>query len=187
MEYEYDKPSDNRLVASDRQIAMLNPASTGTINVPHLRRFLRNHFRLDWLGIHGAPHWARVLLNGTKLCAAEGARLDVITLFAFLHDHERFDDHGDPLHGARAVESAIKLREEGSYFTIDNEGFELLLIAMYGHSGGGTHSDITVQVCYDSDRLDLGRVGVMPDPKYLCTNTAKDPEFIRQAYERSVK
>lgn len=187
MEYEYDKPSDNRLVAADRQAAMMNPASTGTINVPALTKYLKQHFRLDWKGIHGAPHWARVLVNGTKLARAEGARLDVVTLFAFLHDHERLDDWTDIDHGQRAVENARTLRADGSYFTIDDKGFDLLCRAMAGHSHGGTIEDITVQCCYDADRLDLGRVYVMPDPKYLCTKTAKDPDFIREAFERSTK
>ena len=187
MEYEYDKPSDNRLVAADRQAAMMNPASTGTINVPALTKYLKQHFRLDWKGIHGAPHWARVLVNGAKLARAEGARLDVVTLFAFLHDHERFDDHNDIEHGDRAVENARALRADGSYFTIDDKGFDLLCTAMRLHSLGVCHHDVTVSVCMDADRLDLGRVGVMPDPKYLCTKTAKDPDFIREAFERSVK
>ena len=44
-----------------------------------------------------------------------------------------------------------------------------------------------MQTCYDSDRLDLGRIGVEiePDPDYLCTDVAKDPEMIVWAYERS--
>lgn len=26
--------------------------------------FLKNHFCLNWKGIHGAPHWARMRANG---------------------------------------------------------------------------------------------------------------------------
>ena len=119
------------------------------------------------------------------IALSEGARGDVVTLFAFLHDHERFDDHGDPDHGARAVENLANLRDV--YFTIDDAGFNLLCDAIAGHSFGGTEGDITIRTCYDADRLDLGRVGVMPHPKYLCTDTAKNPDFLREAYERSIR
>jgi hypothetical protein len=34
-------------------------------------------------------------------------------------------------------------------------------------------SNPTLAVCLDADRLDLGRVGITPDPEYLSTLTAK--------------
>jgi uncharacterized protein len=46
--------------------------------------------------------------------------------------------------------------------------------------------DITVQTCFDADRLDLGRVGKIPDPRLLCTDAAKDPKTIDWANQRSV-
>jgi hypothetical protein len=33
--------------------------------------------------------------------------------------------------------------------------------------------DITVQTCWDADRLDLPRVGIQPLPQFLCTEAAK--------------
>ena len=48
--------------------------------------FLRARFRLDWQGIHGSPHWARVRENGLRLAARTGADERVVELFAFLHD-----------------------------------------------------------------------------------------------------
>ncbi len=41
------------------------------------------------------------------------------------------------------------------------------------HNGGMPQSDPTLAVCLDADRLDLGRVGITPDPEYLSTPTAK--------------
>ena len=38
---------------------------------------------------------------------------------------------------------------------------------------GATTGDITVQTCWDADRLDLGRVGVYPEPARLCTDAAR--------------
>ena len=155
------------------------------IKKKELMEFLRSHFRLKWDGIHGAPHWARVLHNGLMLAEKEGARSDVVTLFAFLHDHERIHDDHDTEHGPAASRNALRLR--GTYFEIDDEGFALLCQAMDGHSNGMTEANITVQCCWDADRLDLGRVGIIPHPKYLCTQTAKDPEVIRVAYDRSIQ
>lgn len=149
-----------------------------------LVEYLRGHFRLDWHGIHGSGHWARVLHNGKAIAEREGARVDVVTLFAFLHDHERIHDSLDSEHGPNACINAHNLRDV--YFTIDDEGFDLLLQAMAGHSNGTMDGDITVRTCWDADRLDLGRVGIIPDPIYLCTDTARDPIFLQAAYGRSL-
>ena len=51
--------------------------------------------------------------------------------------------------------------------------------------GSGTHPDITIQTCWDSDRLDLGRVGVMPHPSRLCTVPAKASDMILWADGRA--
>lgn len=180
--YEF-KDNDQRLVSSFRKLEYTN--STTVIHVQELMKYLRNNFKLDWKGYHGAPHWSRVNLNGLLLADAENARKDVITLFAFLHDHMREHDDHDTEHGALAVENAKKLRNE--YFKIDDTGFDLLCEAMLLHSNGVIHGDITVQCCYDADRLDLGRVGIRPDPRYLCTNTAKDERFLQAAFLRSTR
>jgi uncharacterized protein len=45
--------------------------------------------------------------------------------------------------------------------------------------------NITVQTCWDADRLDLGRVGTTPDPRYLCTAAAKQSDIIEWALRRS--
>jgi hypothetical protein len=46
-----------------------------------LLKHIRAQFLLDWQGIHGAPHWGRVLDNGLRLTERMGARSDVVTLF----------------------------------------------------------------------------------------------------------
>jgi uncharacterized protein len=35
--------------------------------------FLRAEFQLDWRGIHGVPHWARVRHNGLQIAQRNGA------------------------------------------------------------------------------------------------------------------
>ena len=151
-----------------------------------LINYLKDSFVLDWHGIHGAAHWARVRLNGLRLAeleAYQNPRLDVIELFAFLHDHKRLNDGHDPDHGPRAAKASRFLN--GDLFYLDDEGFALLDQAMTGHSDGYTQADITVQICWDADRLDLGRVGILPDPKYLCTESAKRDEILQAAFARS--
>ena len=153
---------------------------------PALVREIRNQFRLDWQGIHGAPHWARVYAHGQAIGTVVGADLRVCELFAFLHDARRMDDGMDPEHGARAADYAAWLRRKG-YFELEETAFALLHQACSGHSEGRVHAHLTVQVCWDSDRLDLARVGMTPAARYLCTDVAKEPERIAAAVEWSRK
>ena len=48
-----------------------------------------------------------------------------------------------------------------------------------------THPNITIQTCWDSDRLDLGRIGIMPHASRLSTEVAKKPETIKWADGRA--
>jgi len=50
---------------------------------------------------------------------------------------------------------------------------ELLVTACQIHNGGPPQSEPTLAVCLDADRLDLGRVGITPDPTLLSTTTAQ--------------
>ena len=144
---------------------------------------VRQQFRLDWGGVHGAPHWARVRVNGLAIAARSGARTDVIELFAFLHDSCRHNDYGDRRHGSRAVDFAHALR--GDLFELDNAGFELLAEACRTHSDGATTGELTVRACWDADRLDLWRVGITPDPRRLATAEARDAAVFAGAQQRA--
>lgn len=61
----------------------------------------------------------------------------------------------------------------------------LLYEACAGHTDGGTEADVTIQSCWDADRLDLGRVHNCPDPRKLCTPAAKSPEMLKWADGRA--
>ena len=148
-------------------------------------RFARERFRLDWDGIHGAPHWARVRHNGLLLAEYYAVDTAVIQWFAFLHDLERHDDCEDPEHGYRAAELAETINE--AYLGLSQAQLGLLKTACRVHSEGQLLADPTVMVCWDADRLDLGRVGIYPDPDYLCTAKARDASVIASAYSRSVE
>ena len=114
----------------------------------------------------------RVRLHGLAIAAKTRASAPVVELFAFLHDAPRWDEWGDPGHGAR---SAQLVRELGAEMLgISREEEDLLAYACRHHSGGMIDADVTVQACWDADRLDLGRVGIVPDPARLCTGVARD-------------
>jgi len=146
-------------------------------------------FRLDINhGWHGVGHWARVWRNGLELCEVMELPQQVPCAFAFLHDSQRFDEGMDPLHGHRACEWLDRLYREGRLgpLNLDLRDYKLLARAIGGHSHGGTEEHPIVQICWDSDRLDLGRVGIMPAAQYLCTPHAKKDSTIMAAYKRSI-
>lgn len=130
-------------------------------------------------GTHGVAHWARVLENGLRLASLTQANVDVVRLFAVLHDARRVNEGIDDEHGRRAAELATTFR--GKWFTLSDEDFNLLYEACAGHTDGGIVQNVTVQTCWDSDRLDLGRVGICPELKRLCTDAAKRPEVLKWA------
>ncbi len=149
-----------------------------------LLREIREQFRLDLDGVHGAAHWGRVYRLGAHLATQTGADIRVVELFAFLHDSQREDEWTDHGHGARASDYARWLHRRCA-FELDAKALRLLIAACDGHSDGGLEADITVQVCWDADRLDLGRVGIRPDPKRLCTQPAQCPLYIESAWHWS--
>ena len=141
-------------------------------------------YELDPDNEHGFAHWRRVKFNGHLIAAETGANLRVVSLFALLHDSRRENDYEDPEHGPRAAELARELHAV-QIFRCHAAELSLLKIACHGHTHERTHPDVTVQTCWDADRLDLARVGITPDPRYLCTEFARRPEVIAAAVGRS--
>lgn len=150
-----------------------------------LIQFARDEFRLDWDGIHGAPHWARVRHNGLILAELTGANTRIVEYFAFIHDLGRQNDDYDPEHGFRAANIAERIA--GDLIDVSQRELDLLIEACHGHSDGHLEADVTVMTCWDADRLDLGRVGICPDPNRLCTEVARGQELLEAAYERSLQ
>lgn len=153
------------------------------INLRRLAHTILEGYTLPWHGTHGVGHWARVFENGMRLAEITGANVRVVQLFAIFHDSQRVNEGTDFGHGLRGAEYAGKLR--GVEFDLPDEEFRLLYDACAGHTDEFTHEDITVQTCWDADRLDLGRVGIYPDARRLCTNAARSSEFIRWADGRA--
>ena len=140
---------------------------------------------MDHNGYHGFDHWMRVLHNGRLLAGMENANIRVVELFCLLHDTQLRNEYRDPSHSRRAARYARSLR--GTWLDISDEEMSLLIEALKYHSDGYTEADITVQVCWDADSLDLGRVGIKPATHRLCTASAKSVDVLEAAYERSVE
>jgi len=119
--------------------------------------------------VHGIEHWHQVEYNGLLLAKKTGADMDVVRLFAIFHDSRRFDDGYDREHGARGAEFAKLCREE-KRFEIDDERFELLYKACELHTIQPCTGIVTVDTCFDADRLDLGRVGFPLNPEKMATD-----------------
>lgn len=123
----------------------------------------------DWqLGpVHGMEHWKRVERNGLLL-ATEDVNVNVVRLFAYLHDHKRLSDGWDLEHGQRAAENMDNLRHtllEG----LTDEEFGMLRRACMEHTITERTGVPTIDACFDADRMDLPRVGYMPDPDRMAS------------------
>ncbi|MDM8564987.1 HD domain-containing protein [Candidatus Halobeggiatoa sp. HSG11] len=121
--------------------------------------------------IHGPEHWARVERNGLYICEKNGADKEIIKLFALFHDSMRLNDGRDIEHGLRGAEYAKSLLNKE--YELAEDKFELLYYACQYHSIRRPTEDKTIGTCWDADRLDLRRVGIKPDEKYLYSDAAK--------------
>lgn len=165
------------------ELGLLKQRENADMDLKPLLQAILEDYALPLEGDHGVAHWARVLENGVRLTEETGANRDVVALFAVLHDARRLNEFSDPEHGPRAAAFAKQLR--GRLFDLSDHAFELLTRACEGHTRERTHPDVTIQTCWDSDRLDLGRVGITPHPSRLCTDVAKRPETIAWADGRA--
>ena len=130
------------------------------------------NFKCDRSSVHGPSHWRRVERNGLFIASRNGAIQDIVRLFAIFHDSRREHDGMDISHGARGAAYAASLR--GKLFQLSDEQFELLDYACKWHTQGRLSDDPTIGACWDADRLDLGRVGIAPDPGYMSTEAARN-------------
>ncbi len=127
--------------------------------------------------LHGDRHWRRVATLGAHIAArVAGCDPWLVLLFALLHDSRRKSDGHDPEHGPRAAELVRALI--GPDLHLDPSRAALLESACFGHTNGGVSVDATVGSCWDADRLDLWRVGLTPDRRYLSTGAALEPATI---------
>ena len=117
--------------------------------------------------IHGIDHWDRVARNGESL-NVPGADMEVVLCFAYLHDVERDSDAYDVEHGPKAAVLIDQIRNIVLGFLNDKQ-IGLLKDACTFHTTCHRTGNPTIDACFDSDRLDLGRVGIILDPERMAT------------------
>ena len=125
--------------------------------------FLAKNFRLSHNGHHGLEHWMRVLINGRLLAKKNGADIQVVEHFALVHDIGRINENYDAHHGEQAAKFVNSFSK---WLKLDEHQLYLLTEACKYHSAGRIIPNVTIQTCWDADRLDLGRVGVKPTVAY---------------------
>ena len=135
------------------------------LNLKPLVHAILKGYALPLDGVHGIAHWARVLETGVRLSKVTGANIEVVRLFAVFHDSQRVVETTDPSHGLRGARFAAELH--GKLFDLNEDDFDLLFVACAGHMDRSVDDDVTVQTCWDADRLDVGRLGAKVDPFWL--------------------
>ncbi|MCK9250387.1 MAG: hypothetical protein M0P31_15610 [Solirubrobacteraceae bacterium] len=142
--------------------------------------------------IHGPSHWRAVGATAAELVAAPppgpadvvgdggdagreptgpdpvAADRELLLLFALLHDACRLDDGRDLEHGPRAEVLLADLRTAG-HLDLAADRADVLAEALRDHTAGGLSVEPTIAVCWDADRLLIGRVGIVPDPRFCST------------------
>ncbi|MDO4757501.1 MAG: hypothetical protein Q4A54_14235 [Parabacteroides sp.] len=140
-------------------------------DILEVREFALDGWRLG--ETHGLPHWKRVERNGILLsmengCIRKDINIKVVRFFAYLHDKCRYDNWTDIEHGVRAADMLLSIR----YTILKDFTYEevsLLERACRYHTTEHRTGNPTIDICFDADRLDLGRVGIVPNPKRMAT------------------
>ena len=133
----------------------------------------------DWeLGeTHGLPHWQRVERNGIILSTEvqngvayirEDINIKVIRMFAYLHDKCRLNNGSDLEHGIRAANMLSSIKNT-ILQDLTDEDFSLLEKACRLHTTELRTGNLTIDTCFDADRLDLERVGIIPYHNKMAT------------------
>jgi uncharacterized protein len=122
--------------------------------------------------IHGEHHWQCVAYIGLQLAkSVNSCDALLVLLFSVIHDSMRLSDGSDPDHPRKAC----LLVEEINHKQFDLSSYQMNVLrkALLYHSDGSISLDPTIGVCWDSDRLDLWRCGMIPEEDMLSTRAAK--------------
>lgn len=156
--------------------------------------FIETNMAIDIEGDHGVFHWERVFLNALVINnrLPEFNRVDqvLLMLFALFHDSRRVNEHEDPGHGARGADllnQYIELYVFHFNKLFNSKDIANTKAACRDHTDKIHSTERLIQICFDADRLDLGRVGITPNPAYLNMRESTDKLLISQCIENSRK
>lgn len=138
-------------------------------DIENVKRFALQDWKLG--DTHGLSHWQRVERNGALL-ATPKVNMTVVRLFAYLHDKCRIDNDRDIQHGARVVQTLCEIKHT-LLKDITEDEFYMLSKACELHATALKTGNLTIDTCFDADRLDLERVGIIPDPNRMATEKGK--------------
>lgn len=148
---------------------------------------IANDFKLNlYESDHGINHWHRVYLNALEIAQYYEIQSPIFELFAIFHDSQRENEYIDSEHGKRGSQLANKYYSDFASYCSKIEFTKLQFACQYHTALDIEHhysDDILVNICWDADRLDIGRVGIKPDKEYLFTDYAKEILDKRQKYE----
>lgn len=122
--------------------------------------------------MHGLDHWWRVWKNSLLISSNDrSVDMEVVAMFALFHDSMRFNDNEDPAHGMRGFRlwERCKQVSPGIERIFHHGQEELFFEAIVEHNSGQCATNPTIAVCWDADRLDLPRVGIWPDTRFMST------------------
>jgi len=143
--------------------------SLGNDGYKMLCRIFMEHAMFFNSPIHGLHHWQTVERNGHYLAQFTGSDAKVVSYFAYFHDCMRENECDDLQHGLRGARFAEANKD---LLDLTKQQFQKLLLACTGHTGGRKMECVTVATCWDADRLDIGRVGIVPDSNFLFSDEA---------------
>lgn len=143
-----------------------------------IRCYSASRWPIDMGKTHGVEHWDRVARFG-RMLYQEGADMDVILAFAYLHDAERMNNAEDIEHGKRASLLIDRIRET-ELWALNNEQIAKLKRACELHTIEHCTGDLTIDTCFDADRMDLLRVGITPSPERMATK--RGAELVADPY-----
>ena len=144
--------------------------------------------------LHGLPHWQRVEKNGIflstkwrdgKLYVHKDIDIKVVRLFAYFHDKCRTDNGYDLKHGERAAQLVLELRDTLLKDLTDDQ-VSLLERACRWHTTEQKTGILTIDTCFDADRLDLERVGIVPAAQKMASTRGAYYACHPKEFKRSI-
>ncbi|MFC4426985.1 HD domain-containing protein [Deinococcus navajonensis] len=121
-------------------------------------------------------HWECVESHAVRLAELAGGDVEVARWFGIFHDAARQSEGRDTRHGERAAALVERYRSD---LALSSSQIELLKNACTYHEKGMVSDDPTIGACWDADRLELPRVGIIPHPRQMSTPTGKSEASAR--------